>query len=253
MFSRFGIASKGFVYVVMGILVGFAALNMGGEIAGSKDVLTYISQKPFGKVLLLILASGLFSFVFWLIYQTIKDPKRFGNDLRGWADRIGLAFGGVFYGLLGIAALKLVLDGNVKSGTLWVSKFLTSENGSFYTIVLGIILFGKALFEFYLAFSNKFRTDVNPKEIDKNVRKTLINWGRFGFSARALVFATLGFLTLRQGLSRRANLLNTKSDAFSFIDYKFGSLSLWLIALGLVGYGVFMFVKSKHEKLHIKD
>jgi hypothetical protein len=250
-FARFGIASKGFVYVIMGALVAFAALNMGGKLTGTSGVLSYLADKPLGQIILAVLSVGLVGYVFWLIYQAIYDPKRLGNDWKGLSTRIGYVFGGIIYAALAFASLKMALGGSSNSDVQKISDFMNSEHGSIYTIIIALILLGKAIFEIYSAYSKQYRDDIYASELEENTKETLLKFGRFGFTSRGLVFGILGFITLRQGVSNRFNSMNTKTDAFDFIQDKFGSIVLWVIAIGLIGYGVFMFVKARYEHLKI--
>ena len=54
--ARFGYATKGAVYIVVGTLATKAALGMGGETTDTRGAMQTIEMQPFGKVLLGIVA-----------------------------------------------------------------------------------------------------------------------------------------------------------------------------------------------------
>ncbi len=54
--ARFGIASKGFVYTLIGALTFMAAIGRGGSKSDSSDALKYLSGSTFGSILLAITA-----------------------------------------------------------------------------------------------------------------------------------------------------------------------------------------------------
>ena len=67
-----GFISKGFIYVVIGVLSLLAALNMGGESSGTNSALLFLKKQIFGQLLLTALAVGLlcYSFLSDLFWQS---------------------------------------------------------------------------------------------------------------------------------------------------------------------------------------
>ncbi|WP_165805986.1 DUF1206 domain-containing protein [Marixanthomonas spongiae] len=114
-FARFGVATKGFVYVLIGGLTAFAAFGLGGQKSGSSNALDFISKQPFGKVLLIITAIGLLGYVFWRWYQAFADPKNNGTEFKALVKRFSYFISGAFYGFLAFSASKQVL-GNTSGG-----------------------------------------------------------------------------------------------------------------------------------------
>ena len=68
--SRFGIAARGFVFIMMGFFFLQAAHQYNPQkVRGLDGVLATLIQQPFGKVLLAIMALGLFSYAVYLFLQ----------------------------------------------------------------------------------------------------------------------------------------------------------------------------------------
>ena len=86
--------------------------------------------------------------------------------------------------------------------------------------------------------------------MDQKEQKLLINAGKFGHTARGLVLGLMAYLTLKSGLSSGSNV-KTQTDAFSYIQAEFGSIALGIVAIGLVGYGVYMLIKAKYPSITI--
>ena len=80
-------------------------------------------------------------------------------------------------------------------------------------------------------------------------QKVLINAGKFGHTARGVVLALMAYLTLKSGFG--GGSVNTQKDAFSYIESEYGSLVLGIIAVGLVCYGIYMFVQAKYPSISI--
>jgi hypothetical protein len=94
--ARFGIASKGVVFILIGGLTAWSAFGSDGKKTGSNGAMTFLIEQPFGQVLLWVLAFGLASYVFWRLYQCFIDPENEGNDLKGLATRFGYLSNGFF-------------------------------------------------------------------------------------------------------------------------------------------------------------
>ena len=78
-FSRIGMASKGFVYFLIGGLTLFSALNMGGQVSNKESVIHFLQNQPFGHVLITALSVGLIGFVVWRGVQVIVNPENEGK------------------------------------------------------------------------------------------------------------------------------------------------------------------------------
>ncbi|TXE09478.1 DUF1206 domain-containing protein [Gelidibacter salicanalis] len=244
--ARFGLGAMGFVYIIVGFLTAMAAFNWGGQKTGTKGAIGYLNSPYLGKFILVVLALGLFSYVFWRMYQTLFDSRKIGTDLNGLFVRAGYFTGALFYGSLGVVALKLLFGGGYKDQQKIIINLLNSEYGSVLSVILGLILGGKCIFEIYFIVSNQFKKNVQSSQMPPKAKNMLLKFGVIGHLARAVVFGIMGFLTLRSGLSYRNEELSTVTDAFKFLNYQFGALVLSLVAVGLLCYGLYMFVKARY-------
>ncbi|HYP19280.1 MAG TPA: DUF1206 domain-containing protein, partial [Chloroflexia bacterium] len=60
--ARFGFGARGLVYCLVGGLAVLAAVGSGGQTGGSRSALATLLDQPFGKVILGVIALGLFGF-----------------------------------------------------------------------------------------------------------------------------------------------------------------------------------------------
>lgn len=249
--ARFGLSAMGFVYVLVGILTAMTAFNWGGKKTGTKGAIAYLAGQPFGKILLATMAIGLFSYAFWRIYQTFYDTRNLGKDFKALFTRAGYFTGGLFYGTLGFVAVKLLFGSGYDNQQKVIINALSSKYGSYFAIIFGLVLAGKAIFESYFVVSNQFKKNVQASEMPPKAQTTLLKFGVIGHSARALVFGVMSFLTVRTGVTFRNKKMSTLTDAFQFLDNEFGDVVLGLVALGFLCFGLFMFVKAKYLYINI--
>ncbi|MDX5348404.1 MAG: DUF1206 domain-containing protein [Hymenobacteraceae bacterium] len=268
-YARFGIAAKGIVYCLLGILAFMAAFEIGGSSAEAdkQGAFKLILEQPFGKVLVAIVALGLLGYVMWRFIQAIKDPDQKGSDAKGIGIRIGYAFSGLIYLALAYYAATLVFrdlpsgsSGGSGSGSgggsgdssnaFFVDKLLEQPFGQWLVgiVALGIII--KGLYQFYRAFTGKFKRKVDTSTLDHKAQEAFDKAGRIGYTSRGVVLCIIGYFFIRAAFQADPSEAKGTSSAFSFIEQSsYGSWLLGLVAIGLVGYGVFMFFKAKYRRM----
>lgn len=244
-FARFGMIAKGAVYAIIGVLTAMSAFGQGGQKAGSKDALQYLAEQSFGQILLVLMGIGLLGYVFWRFYQVFNNPK---ND--GVAKRVAFFISGLIYGALAFYSFKIAFgSGSGGSGGM-MGSLMGGSNGNTIAILVGIGMAIKAIYDIYRAYSEKFREEVEEMGMDQKEQKTLINAGKVGHTARGIVIGIMAYLTLSSGLGAGGGI-SKQTDAFSYIQNEFGSFVLGLVAVGLVAYGVYMFIKARHPSISV--
>lgn len=249
--ARFGLSAMGFVYVLVGVLTAMTAFNWGGQKTGTKGAIAYLAGQPFGKILLATMAIGLFSYAFWRMYQTFYDTRNLGTNFKALFTRGGYFTGGLFYGALGVVAVKLIFGGGYDNQQDLIIKALNSTYGRTFAVIFGLILAGKTIFEIYFVLSGQFKKNVQSSEMPPKAKTTLLKFGLIGHSARAVVFGVMSFLTIRTGVTIRNKKMSTLEDAFQFLNNEFGDIVLGLVAIGFLCFGLFMFVKAKYLYINI--
>lgn len=96
---KFGFLTKGFVYIIIGILTFLTALNIGGKISDKNGVISFLENQIFGKVLLLIVSLGLMSFALWRAYK-FYDVLKNEDSNKKYFTAISYLFRTFFMGLL---------------------------------------------------------------------------------------------------------------------------------------------------------
>ena len=252
-FARFGIGTKGFVYILIGGLTAAAAFGRGQKTDSSR-ALEFLSNQPLGLVLIGITVLGLCGLVFWRFYQAFKDPEDKGNDFKGIANRIGYFSSGFFYCFLIVSGVEILLNSNSGSGNskeTLVAKLLDETYGQIMVIAISLIFLGKAIYQFWRAFSGKFKDKVKATGHKIATRKFILYTGRIGYTARGIVISIIAYLTFSAALHYDSNKAGGTEEAFHFVQNEFGTFILFLIAAGLLSYGIFMLIKARYRKMVI--
>jgi hypothetical protein len=254
-FIRAGYATKGVIYCLAGILTTLSVFNMGGQKADTKDSIRFLASQPFGSVLLGLIAFGLLGYAFWRLYQAISDPENNDKSAKRMATRVGYAFSGLFYGSLAYYAARIIMQGNSSGGGSsrqgFVAKALEMPAGKWLVIIAALIFFGKAIYQFYKAYTGKFAKKIMDGSLPLKTKETLRTAGKVGYAARGVVIAIVAYFLFRAGMNANPNETGGSKEAFSFIESQapFGTILLAVVALGLVAYGVYMFVKARYRDL----
>lgn len=250
--AQAGLGTKGAVYILMGILAAFTIFGMGQK-ADSTDVLYFIAQQAFGKILLVAVGVGLGAYSLYRFYQAIKGTDDWGNDLRGLGVRAGFFLGGLIYSLTTFSAFKIFLRGNTdeQQTSMLIEQVLELPYGQVMIYILSISILGRAIFDASIGWSKLHKKKVSDEKLSETGKKVLTRVARIGFSARAIVFTIIAFLLFRAAYFLNPNEAGGTKEAFSWLQNELGTVVFSLIGLGLAAYGLFMLIRARYPHMDI--
>lgn len=249
--QTYGLAAKGLVYGIIGALTAMVAFDMGGQKAGKSDVVDFLQNQPFGNFILYVLAAGIIAYALWRLYTAFADPKSKGDDTTGIAKRIGYFFSGLVYMLFGISIFRSVLGSGGGGGSkeYFAAQLMDKSYGPTLIAIIGLIIIGVGIYQIYKGYSGKYLEDLNPGY--GRHQSKIKTAGKYGFMARGVVFAILGYFVLRAGVTENVGMIRGTQGAFSFLQQQdWGTFLMGAVALGLLGYGIFMLYVSKDSRVH---
>ena len=252
--ARFGMAAKGVVFIILGVLTAMAAFNEGGEKAGQSDALKFIYQQPFGQVLLAILTVGLVGYVVWRFVQAFRDPENEGDDKQGIIKRVGYGASGLLYAFLAFEAIRMLMNSGSSGGgggnKQIVSVLLEQPFGQILVGIAAAALAAKAIYSIYKAVTGKFMDEINVGQLEHKVKELIKKTGTAGHLARGIVIGIVSFFFVKAAIQSDASEAGGTEGAFSFIQSSsYGSWLLGIVAIGLACYGVYMIVKARYKAL----
>ncbi len=252
-FASVGLAAKGVVYCLLGLLSFMAAFGLGGQKADKQNTVNFIYDQPFGKVLIAIIVIGLLCYVAWRFIQAIKDTESKGKDAKGSFTRVRYAFSGLAYLGLAFSALKLIFNGKSSGGgnsrQMVVSAVLEQPLGQWLVGLAALGFFATGIYQVYKAYSGNYRKNISYDGLKSTQQKAFDRAGKLGYAARGIVWFILGYFLLRAAMHNNASEAQGTRQVFDFLQNTGGALLLGVVALGLVAYGIFMFVRARYEHI----
>ncbi|CAN5266564.1 DUF1206 domain-containing protein [soil metagenome] len=247
--ARLGYAAKGVVYIVLGLLALQAAFG-GGQATDSGGALRTIVLQPFGRVLLGVIALGLFGYVVWRLVSAFLNPE--GEKAP---KRVGYAISGVIHVGLAIEAVRLAMGrasggGNGDQASHWTAEAMSQPLGRWAVAVAGIMIAGWGLQQLHHAYKVKLDKQLALGELSGGMRAWVVRVGRAGLAARGIVFGIIGIFVSLAALHTNPSEARGLGGALQALEQQpFGPWLLGVVAVGLMAYGIYELVRARYRRI----
>jgi hypothetical protein len=251
--ARWGYATEGAVYALIGLLAAGAAFDKGGRTTGQRGTFEVVAGGPFGSVLLGLIAAGFLGYALWRSVQAIADPDGEGTDVKALGKRVGYGTSAIVYAGLAFSATGLILgrasdDG--RSPDDWTALLLQWPLGQILVLGIGAAMIGVGFHELYQAYKAEFLEYLKLGEMGEKVRKWTERWGRLGIAARGIVFGIVGAFLIRAALEYDPQEARGLGGALQALAQQpLGPWLLGAVALGLVAFGLFMLSVARYRRI----
>ena len=251
--ARVGLAARGLVYVIIGVLAVQIAFGAKGERADQTGALASIAEKPFGKVLLWVVALGFLGYAAWQATEAAWGHHDAGSDNKRNAERVGSAGKAVFYVFLAFLAVKAAMGSGGKGGKggQGITAKIMSETGGRWLIgLVGLVIIGIAAYLAVEGIKKKFVERLDLGGLPQGTSDKVVKLGQAGYIARGVVTAVIGALVVVAAVTfepKKARGLDLALRELASTG--FGPWLLVAVALGLVCFGAYSFVEAKVRRL----
>jgi hypothetical protein len=255
--ARLGFAARGLVYILIGWFA-IEAARSGSRPSDNQAALASLVDEPLGRVLLGVIAAGLAGYAVWRLLEALFDPEQRGRTAKGAMNRAGYALSGITHVGLAIYAARLAFRERVRGGAApgdsnaqdWSAWLMEQPGGTMLVVLAGVILFVVAVTQVVKAYKPTFTRHL---EGDVPAPAYVRTMGRIGYTARAIVFALVGWFFVKAALLSNPNEAGGIGQALRELQAQdYGPVQLGIIALGLLLFGVFSLIEARFRYLKVE-
>ncbi|WP_411104756.1 DUF1206 domain-containing protein [Streptomyces sp. cmx-4-9] len=252
--ARSGLATRGVLYVLVGVLaVRMAFGEGGGEEADRQGALQELAGKPFGGALVWAIGIGLVCMALWRLTEACFGTA--GPDGGKATKRLAAGARAVFYAVVAFSVLSFAAgEGGRQSGDEQ-SRDVTAQAlgwpaGQWLVGAVGVaIAIGGAVIAVQAA-RRSFRKHLDMSGVSPRVRKAVVFLGVCGGLARGAVFAAVGgFITYAAVNYDPGQARGVDDTLRTFSGTPAGPWLLVLVAVGLILFGVFSWAMARWRKV----
>lgn len=254
--ARFGFYTKGFLFIVIGALAVMVAIGEpGGKLTAPTGALATIAQAPYGRILLIIFTGGALGHGAWNILRGVADVDNAGGGIQGIGKRIIASGVGIFYLGLAWMAWSIIVTAQITQTDVEIQKTLTSvllalPLGTILVLLIGLGVIGAGVHECYSGISGKFQKNFRMYELSGSERKFITLLGFLSFTARALIFALMGYFFITAAINYNPNeAIGLDGALLTLSQSYYGKTLLFVTAAGLVCHGVLSLYEAKYRRI----
>ncbi|WP_026403882.1 DUF1206 domain-containing protein [Actinomadura rifamycini] len=250
--SRVGLAARGFLYVLIGVLALQIAFGNGGEEADRSGALTTVADKPGGTVVLWLMTAGFAALALWqfaeaLYGRPVPDGHK-AHERLGSAGR-GLLYAAGFAAMLGFMLGHQGASSDQQSRT-FTARLMAEPGGRWLVLAVAAGFVGVGGYVLYAAARRKFLDELKVGQMGRRARRAVEPLGAVGNAARGLVIGAagvfLGYAAVSYDPGKAHGLDGTLRE---FAGTPAGAWGLVAVALGVVVFGVYSCCEARWRKV----
>jgi hypothetical protein len=250
--ARSGLVARGAIYAIIGVLALEVAFGVGGKTTNQNGALAEIAQQSGGKVLLALMALGLFGYAFWrLLRAAVGHGPEQADDGK---DRLTGLASGLGYGALFITCLS-ILFGSSSSGRSGSADKATGgvlgwPGGQVIVAIVGLVLIGVGLYQGYEGVKKKFLEDSKTEEMSEKTERAFTALGMAGHLARMVVFALVGYFLVKAAIDFDPDKAVSIDGALAALGKaSYGPVLLGIVAAGMIAFAAYSIADARYHRV----
>ncbi|MEP7226273.1 MAG: DUF1206 domain-containing protein [Gemmatimonadales bacterium] len=252
--ARVGYAAKGLLYITVGMVAARAAVGPGGRATDARGALRLVHGMTFGRVVLLVVATGLMGYAVWRVVEAVVDPHHRGIGPKGVALRAGSAGRGVLHAGLAITALRLASGdrsaSNSDQAREWTAVAFGLPGGELLVWIAAASIAGYGVHQLYRSYAAKLGSQLDLSQLRDPALGWVVGVSRFGIAVRGVVFCLIGFFLARAAAQHDAGQAGGVRKSLGTL----ADIGRWLfgiVALGLMAYGVYQLANARYRRIRV--
>ena len=244
---RVGMVAYGVVHLTIAWLGIQLALGDHSGAASRNGALKQLAQQPFGRVVVWVVAVGMFLLVIWKLLEAFVD-----GTLEDGASKVvkpGVdVFKAIVYGTLGLSAVHVATGSQSKSNTDdYTAKLMDQPFGRWLVGLIGLAIIGYGFYLAYRGWSEKFLEHLDAEGRSGETGTAYRMFGKVGYIAKGIAIGVIGVLFGYAAIDHNAKKSGGLDQALhKILQQPFGPVLLFAISVGIGCYGLFCFARARH-------
>lgn len=249
--ARTGMAARGAIFLIIGILAIQVATGTGGTTTDQRGALAAVADRPFGKGLLVALAIGLAAYALWRIAQGLLDTDGKGDDAPAWAVRASKVASGIAYGMLFASAVSILVGGGSGSGSgsekQTTAGVLGWPGGRAWVLLAAAAIAGVAVWNLYRGLGRGFMKRLHPP---RRMCPAVQAVGVAGMTARGVVFGLIAAFLAKAAIQYDPGEAVGLDGALARLAREaYGPALLFLVAAGLIAFALYCGAEARYREV----
>jgi hypothetical protein len=250
--ARIGLAGRGVIYVLIGVLALQVAFGSGGNEADQKGALATVMGTPGGKVLVWVIVVGFAGLALWQYAEALYgQPVPNGHKPRKRLTSLGRA---IIYTATLVGSLGFALGNKGKSSDQqsqsFTAKAMGEPGGRWLVLAFGIAVAAVSVVMLYKAVMRKFLKELKTEQMRRQVRQVVTIVGVTGNVSRGLVFGGISaFLIYAAATFDPGKAKGLDGTLRQFAGTPAGPWLLVAVAAGLTVFGAYSFIEARWRKV----
>ena len=244
--ARVGIAARGLVWLVLGLLA--LSLVRGGDAqADQTGALKELVERPLGRPLLVVLAAGFAGYAAWLALEAALGSRRADDALH----RAKSGLKGLVYAALCVSTLQFLGRGDGGESTTSRTADVMSRTGGRSAVgLVGLVLLGVGGYLVVKGLRRKHAECLEDYRVPRALRRPAVLVGAVGYVGRGFTLGLVGAFLVRAALlfdPQQAKGLDAALQAVA--EQPYGRVLLALTVVGVLAYALWSFFEAAFREL----
>jgi hypothetical protein len=248
--ARAGLAARGVIYLLIGWVAILVALGRSSRPADQQGALQLLAGKPYGLVSLWLLVIGFAAYSLWRLSEAAFGVAGEGNGAGPRLRSLGRTLVYAFFATLTFRVITGTQGSQTRQQQDLTAKVMQHAGGRWVVGIVGLVVVIMGVVLVSEGLRRKFLKFLRLSGLSTQARRLITWFGTIGTVARGVVFALAGVLVVSAAITHKAAKSGGIDKALLTLrDQPFGEILLFLVALGLVIFGIYGLCEARWRKV----
>jgi hypothetical protein len=249
---RAGLVGYGVLHLAVAWVAVRIALHDSPADGDQSGAFRLLAGQPFGFLLVWAIVIGLVAMALWQLLEAMIGHLD-DTGARRVGERVVSFFRAVIYVALAWTAFRVV-NGHPMAAAAQqreaTAGLLGQSGGTLLVGFLGVFVTGCGIGMAIYGVTRGFARRLRLATMGTHVRRAVVGLGLFGYAAKGVAYAIVGFFLLLAAAADDARK-STGLDGVlrTLANQRLGQALLWTVAAGLAAFGVYCFFQYRYRKV----